>query len=90
MKKAPTEKNSGFKILNRISHIRQTFYDTPFEVISIPKPNNLAYTSKALVNHMDLPYYEMPPGYQFLHCLVNKATGGISRAVDGFCVAVYL
>tara|TARA_B100001123_G_C15246573_1_gene1001161 strand:- start:400 stop:1530 length:1131 start_codon:yes stop_codon:yes gene_type:complete len=90
IKNAPTEKNSGFKILNRISHIRQTFFDTPFEVISIPKPNNLAYTSKALVNHMDLPYYEMPPGYQFLHCLVNKATGGISRAVDGFCVADYL
>ena len=90
VKNAPTEKQSALPMLNKISHIRQTFFDTPFEVVSIPKPNNLAYTSKRLVNHMDLPYFELPPGYQFLHCLVNNAEGGVSRAVDGFFVADYL
>ena len=90
IKNSPTEKKSALPLLNRISHIRETFFKTPFEVISIPKPNNLAYTPKHLINHMDLPYYELPPGYQFLHCLVNNAEGGISRAVDGFCVANYL
>ena len=90
VKNSPTEKKSALPLLNRISHIRETFFNTPFEVISIPKPNNLAYTSKRLVNHMDLPYYELPPGYQFLHCLVNNAEGGMSRAVDGFFVADYL
>ena len=90
VKNSPTEKKSALPLLNRISHIRETFFNTPFEVISIPKPNNLAYTSKRLVNHMDLPYYELPPGYQFLHCLVNNAKGGMSRAVDGFFVADYL
>ena len=90
VKNAPIEKKSAFPVLNRISHTRQTFFDTPFEVINIPKPNNSAYTAHALRNHMDLPWFENPPGYQFLHCLVNSAEGGNSSAVDGFAVADYL
>jgi len=90
VKNAPVKKNSGFNVLNRISHTRETFFKTPFEVINIPKPNNSAYTSHALRNHMDLPWFENPPGYQFLHCLVNSAKGGNSSAVDAFAVADYL
>ena len=87
---APTEKKSAVKILNRISHLRETFFGTPFDVINIPKPNNTAYTDGSLRNHTDLPYYEYAPGYQFLHCLVNDARGGLSSVVDGFKVADYL
>ena len=39
---------------------------------------------------MDLPWFENPPGYQFLHCLINSAQGGDSSAVDAFAVADYL
>ena len=90
VKNAPIEKNSALKVLNRISHTRETFFNTPFEVINIPKPNNSAYTAHALRNHMDLPWFENPPGYQFLHCLINSARGGDSSAVDAFAVADYL
>ena len=90
VKNAPTEKESAFKVLNRISHTRETFFKTPFEVINIPKPNNSAYTAHALRNHMDLPWFENPPGYQFLHCLTNSAKGGDSSAIDAFAVANYL
>ena len=90
VKNAPIEKNSALKVLNRISHTRETFFNTPFEVINIPKPNNSAYTAHALRNHMDLPWFENPPGYQFLHCLINSAKGGDSSAVDAFAVADYL
>jgi len=90
IKNAPTRKKSAFKILNRISHHRETFFGTPFEVINVPKPNNTAYTADALRNHTDLPYFEYAPGYQFLHCLVNDAKGGNSSVVDGFAVASYL
>ena len=90
IKNAPTEKKSAYHVLNKISHIRETFFGTPFEVINIPKPNNTAYTAMGLRNHIDLPYYETPPGYQFLHCLLNNATGGMSSIVDGFKVAEYL
>ena len=55
---APIKKKSAFKILNRISHHRETFFGTPFEVINVPKPNNTAYTADALRNHTDLPYFE--------------------------------
>jgi gamma-butyrobetaine dioxygenase len=87
---SPIKKNSGFKALNRISLIRETFFGTPFEVINIPKPNNTAYTADGLRNHTDLPYYEYTPGYQFLHCLKNDANGGNSSTTDGFAVANYL
>ena len=90
VKNAPVEKNSALKVLNRISHTRETFFKTPFEVINIPKPNNSAYTAHALKNHMDLPWFENPPGYQFLHCLINSAEGGNSSAIDAFKVASYL
>ena len=90
VKNSPTEKESAFPVLNRISHTRETFFKTPFEVINIPKPNNSAYTAHELRNHMDLPWFENPPGYQFLHCLINAAEGGDSSAVDGFAVSEYL
>ena len=90
VRNSPTEKKSAFRVLNRISHTRQTFFETPFEVINIPKPNNSAYTAHELKNHMDLPWFENPPGYQFLHCLINSAKGGDSSAVDGFKVADFL
>ena len=49
VKNAPTEKNSAFPVLHRISHTRETFFKTPFEVINITKrPNNSAYTAKGL------------------------------------------
>ena len=90
VKNSPVEKESAFPVLNRISHTRETFFKTPFEVINIPKPNNSAYTACSLKNHMDLPWFENPPGYQFLHCLINTAKGGNSSAVDAFAVANYL
>ena len=90
VKNTPTEKESAFPVLNRISHTRETFFKTPFEVINITKPNNSAYTAHGLRNHIDLPWFENPPGYQFLHCLINAAEGGDSSAVDGFAVADYL
>ncbi len=90
VKNAPTYKKSAFGILNKISHHRETFFGTPFEVINIPKPNNTAYTADALRNHTDLPYFEYAPGYQFLHCLINDAKGGESSVVDGFAVANYI
>jgi len=90
VKNAPIEKNSAFPLLNKISHTRETFFKTPFEVVNVPKPNNSAYTAHALRNHMDLPWFENPPGYQFLHCLINDAEGGDSSAVDGFAVADHL
>jgi len=78
---------AGVDVAERIGFLRQTNFGTTFEVINKPEPNNLAYTSVALPLHTDLPNQEVPPGYQFLHCLANEATGGGSIFADGFAMA---
>jgi len=40
-----------------------------FDVKSVPSPINIAYSNVALGLHMDLMYYESPPGLQLLHCV---------------------
>ena len=79
--------SAGVEVAQRIGFLRETNFGTTFEVINKPDPNNLAYTSVALPLHTDLPNQEVPPGYQFLHCLANEATGGGSLFADGFAMA---
>ncbi|NRA53435.1 MAG: TauD/TfdA family dioxygenase [Gammaproteobacteria bacterium] len=66
---------------------RETNFGVMFEVLNKAEPNNLAYTAVALALHTDLPNQEMPPGYQFLHCVTNNAQGGESVLADGFAIA---
>ena len=42
VKNTPIKKESAFPVLNRLSHTRETFFKSPFEVINIPKPKNSA------------------------------------------------
>ena len=79
--------DAGVTVAERIGFLRQTNFGTTFEVVSMPDPNNLAYTPVALPLHSDLPNQEVPPGFQFLHCLANKAEGGGSIFADGFAIA---
>lgn len=79
--------SAGVEVARRISFLRETNFGTTFEVINMPDPNNLAYTSVALPLHSDLPNQEVPPGYQFLHSLVREAEGGGSIFADGFALA---
>jgi len=79
--------DAGTQIAKKVGFLRETNFGIEFEVKSKPKPNNLAYTSIALPLHTDLTNQELPPGYQFLHCLVNDADGGGSIFCDGFAVA---
>jgi len=81
---------AGMEVARRVGHLRETNFGLTFEVVSKPDPNNLAYTSDALPLHTDLTNQEMPPGYQFLHCLANEARGGGSVFCDGFAVAAVL
>ncbi len=78
---------AGMDVARRVGHLRETNFGLTFEVVSKPDPNNLAYTSDALPLHTDLTNQELPPGYQFLHCLSNEAEGGGSIFCDGAAVA---
>ena len=80
----------GMAIAERCGFLRRTNFGVTFEVVSKPDPNNLAYTSHALPLHTDLANQEVPPGFQFLHCIANDAEGGGSVLCDGFQVAAAL
>jgi gamma-butyrobetaine dioxygenase len=82
--------DAGRRAAERVGFLRQTNFGTMFEVVSMPKPNNLAYTPVALPLHTDLANQEVPPGYQFLHCIANEAEGGGSVFADGFAVVAAL
>ncbi|MCG7573026.1 TauD/TfdA family dioxygenase [Phaeobacter sp. CNT1-3] len=83
----PDDREAGMNVAKRIGFLRETNFGVTFEVKSKPNPNNLAYTPIALPLHTDLTNQELPPGFQFLHCLANEATGGGSLFSDGFAVA---
>lgn len=78
---------AGMAVAQRIGFLRETNFGREFEVVSVPRPNNLAYTAIALPLHTDLPNQEVPPGFQFLHCLANAAAGGGSIFADSFAIA---
>ena len=78
------------KVAERISFIRKTNFGTVFDVVSKQNANSAAYTNLKLPLHTDLPTRELQPGLQFLHCLVNDASGGESILVDGFKIAEHI
>jgi len=82
--------NEVKEVAQKISFIRETNFGTVFDVISKKSANSAAYTNLKLPLHTDLPTRELQPGLQFLHCLVNDATGGESILVDGFKIAEYM
>lgn len=77
----------GLEVAGRIGFLRETNFGKVFDVISKPDPNNLAYTAQALALHTDLANQEIPPGFQFLHCIANEAQGGGSIFADSFAIA---
>lgn len=79
--------DAGVEIACKIGFLRETNFGMTFEVVSKPDPNNLAYTAVTLPLHTDLPNQEVPPGFQFLHCLANEAEGGGSLFADGYAIA---
>lgn len=78
----PEAEESVQNIVKRIGPLQNTFYGETWDVKSIPKAKNVAYTSKHLGFHMDLLYMRDPPGLQFLHCVHNTCEGGESRFAD--------
>ncbi|RFU33506.1 hypothetical protein B7463_g2778, partial [Scytalidium lignicola] len=86
----PDSEKAVEEITGRIGNLRDTFYGRTWDVKSVPKAKNVAYTSQYLGLHMDLCYMADPPGFQFLHCLRNTCEGGASIFSDSFRAAASL
>ncbi|MDY0882872.1 TauD/TfdA family dioxygenase [Dongia soli] len=90
LRNVPAETGMVEVVGNHLGFVRVTNYGSLFDVISVPKPNNLAYTAVGLGVHSDNPYREPTPGVQLLHCLESNAPGGDTLLVDGFHAAEVL
>ncbi|KAI3406581.2 hypothetical protein KGF56_000713 [Candida oxycetoniae] len=79
------------KIANKFGYIKKTFYGSLFNVRNLKsEAKNIAYTNTFLPLHMDLLYYESPPGLQMLHAIDNSTLGGENLFCDSFLAAEYV
>eukprot|EP00930_Biecheleria_cincta_P040162 TRINITY_DN27540_c0_g1_i1.p1 TRINITY_DN27540_c0_g1~~TRINITY_DN27540_c0_g1_i1.p1 ORF type:complete len:442 (+),score=49.82 TRINITY_DN27540_c0_g1_i1:87-1412(+) len=84
----PNESAAVVKLAHRIGPVSHaSLYGEYWHVISDPDPKNIAYSNQKIPPHMDLPYYESPPGIQFLHARTFEAEGGDSVLIDAHALA---
>ncbi|CAM9539313.1 unnamed protein product, partial [Phaeothamnion confervicola] len=82
-----TKPGTCARLASRVSPVSHGFlYGDVFDVVSQENSRNIAYTSERLRPHMDLIYYESPPGLQTLHCLQfdKSVKGGETTFIDAF------
>lgn len=82
----PTDPDHVARLVGSIGPIRDTNFGPVWNVRADIDPNSTANTGLDLGQHTDLPTREVPPGYQFLHCIENTVEGGWSRMSDGLAV----
>lgn len=78
------------KLAQRFGYIKETFYGKLFDVRNEKDAKNIANTDVFLPLHMDLCYYESPPGLQFLHFIKNSTLGGENVFSDSFAAVQHL
>lgn len=74
-------------IVTRIGPIRESNFGRQYVLEIKDDPDSQAYTSGALLQHIDLPTRELPFGVQFLYTRENTTTGGEGLYVDAYRVA---
>jgi len=89
----PIDENTVAAVSDRIGPQRGTNFGYIWSVkaeILADDENTTANTNFRLGPHTDLPTREVPPGFQFLHCVANTCEGGWSRMTDGAALAAHL
>ena len=88
----PTDAVMVRLVAELVAPVQHTIYGETWDVLADLEPINVAYSDVELDFHMDLSYYESPPGIQFLHCVRfdDCVTGGESVFVDAWHVAEML
>lgn len=89
LENSPTHEGYLLELAERIGPVRDSNFGRIWDVradINLAgdaATNTTANTGLRLGPHSDLPTREVPPGFQFLHCLINDADGGESTLTDG-------
>lgn len=82
----PPEPGRLLDVARHIGPTRSSNFGDYYDVVSMPNPNAVAYTSMALELHTDLANWRFPPDHQLLFCVRNDVVGGGSVLADGFRV----
>lgn len=96
LRNLPVDLDMGEAIAARVGPLRDNNFGRMWDVrANIPlngasDTNSTANTNRRLAPHTDLPTRETPPGFQFLHCVANSTTGGLSTMADGWTVIDHL
>ncbi|NNC78525.1 MAG: gamma-butyrobetaine,2-oxoglutarate dioxygenase [Acidimicrobiales bacterium] len=96
LRNCPTEEDFLLEFAAKVGAVRDTnfghIWDVKADVTMAGDDltNSTANTNLRLPPHTDLPTRETPPGFQFLHCVVNETQGGNSTMADGAAVAAEL
>ena len=89
LENSPTHEGYLLELAERVGPVRDSNFGmlwdvkADVELAGDAKTNSTANTGLRLGPHSDLPTREIPPGFQFLHCLINEADGGESTLTDG-------
>jgi gamma-butyrobetaine dioxygenase len=72
----PAVEGTVTKVAETFGYGRETNYGRIFDVRVVPDPANLAFTSRAIAPHTDIPYRDPVPTLQRPHCLRDASVGG--------------
>jgi len=96
LRNCPTDEDFLLEFAHQVGAVRDTNFGhiwdvkADVEMAGDDLTNSTANTTLRLPPHTDLPTRETPPGFQFLHCLVNETEGGNSTMADGAALAAEL
>jgi gamma-butyrobetaine dioxygenase len=90
LQEVPAHEGAILDAIVPIGLVQETNYGRLFDVRSVARAENLAYTDLGLGLHTDNPYRDPVPGYQVLHCILAAADGGDSLFADGCAIAEHL
>ena len=71
------------QIVTQIGPVRDSNFGRQYTLEIKDDPDSNAFTSDALLQHIDMPTRESPHGLQFLYCRANTTTGGEGVYCDG-------
>ena len=74
-------------VVTRIGPVRESNFGRQYTLEIKDDPDSNAFTSEALLQHIDMPTRESPHGLQFLYCRANTTSGGEGVYCDGFKIA---
>lgn len=74
-------------VVERIGPVRESNFGRMYTLEIKDDPDSNAFTSDALLQHIDMPTRECPHGLQFLFCRDNTTSGGEGIYVDGYRIA---